>query len=140
MRKNKKGYSLAEVVIALTVIVAVSTAALTIVLSSMATKMAAVNKTQAQNFAHSLWECFKASESHEEFLSNIAFAENVSLVAQSTDQDGFTVYQYDSDQNKFTAIIKVNYTHTARSAFAVDINQKDGGNIVSLTYEKGDGT
>lgn len=137
--RKKRGYSLVEVVIALTVIVTVSITALTIVLSSVATKQTAIHKTEAQNFAQSVWECFKVSDNEADFVSNVDFAEGVTLSDGTLDEDGYTVYTFDSEENKFTAIIKVRYYETLRSDLSVDILDKDGDSIVSFTYQKGDG-
>ena len=138
-RKRTGGFSLVEVVIALTVIVTVSITALTIVLSSVATKQTAIHKTEAQNFAHSVWECFKTSDNDADFVLNVEFAEDVTLADGTLDGDGYTVYTYQSEENKFTAVVKVLYSDTARSKLSVDITDKDGDSIVSFTYEKGDG-
>lgn len=137
--RRKRGYSLVEVVIALTVIVTVSITALTIVLSSVATKQTAIHKTETQNFAQSVWECFKVSDNEAEFISNVDFAEGVILSDGTVDEDGYTVYTIDSEENKFTAIIKVRYSETERSDLSVDVLDKDGDSIVSFTYQKGDG-
>ena len=140
MRNRKqRGYSLVEVVIALTVIVTVSITALTIVLSSVATKQTAIHKTEAQNFAQSVWECFKVSDDDADFVSNVDFAESVTLSDGTIDEDGYTVYTFDCEENKFTAIIKVRYSETERSDLSVDVLDKDGDSIVSFTYQKGDG-
>lgn len=139
MNNKRKGYSLVEVVIALSVIVVVSITALTIVLSSIATKTAAINKGEAQNFAENVWECFKVSNNEEDFLSNVSFATSAVLGEGQIDDSGYTVYTYQSEEYKFTAIINIKYSTTARSEFAVEIVDKDGDSIVSFTYEKGDG-
>lgn len=137
--RNKRGYSLVEVVIALSVIVTVSITALSIVLSSVATKVNAINKSQAQSFADNVWESFKAAENEEEFLSLVAFSEGVSLTAGTTDESGKTTYTYNSQENKFTAEISVSYQENARPELEVVVNDKDGDEIISFSYRKGDG-
>lgn len=137
--KRKCGFTVVELIIALTVIVVVSITALTIVLSSVSAKVNANNKTEAQNFANGVWECFKVSDSEESFLSNVSFAMNAELGEGQIDDSGYTVYTYQSEEYKFTAIIKIKYLITARSEFAVELVDKNGASIVSFTYEKGDG-
>ena len=56
--KSKKGYSLVEVVIALSVIIVVSATALSVILYSITLRHAEINKAEAQNFAENVMECF----------------------------------------------------------------------------------
>lgn len=138
MRK-KNGYSLVEVVIALSVVIIVSLAALSIALSSIATKATAINKTKAQSFADNVWESFKAAESENEFESLVLFAEGITLNDGATDEDGNTVYTYYSEENKFAAEISVNFSESERSEFEINITDKQGNSIVSFSFRKGDG-
>ena len=137
--KNKRGYSLVEVVIALSVIVTVSITALSIVLSSVATKVNAINKSHAQGFADNVWESFKAADTQDEFLSLIAFSEGATLTEGVTDESGKTTYTYYSQENKFTAEIAVSYQENARPELEVIVTDKDGDEIISFSYRKGDG-
>ena len=137
--KNNRGYSLVEVVIALSVIVIVSVSALSIVLSSVATKVNAINKSHAQSFADNVWESFKAADTQDEFLSLIAFSEGTTLTEGVTDESGKTTYTYYSQENKFTAEIAVSYQENARPELEVMVTDKDGDEIISFSYRKGDG-
>lgn len=124
--KNKRGYSLVEVVIALTVIVIVSVSALSIVLSSITTKQNAINKSYAQNFADNVWECFKAAGSEGEFISLVGLSKDdeVSLIDEPK-------YTYVSEKNKFTITITVTYP-----SLNVVVTDKDGDVIISFDYTK----
>lgn len=137
--RKKRGYSLVEVVIALSVIVIVSVSALSIVLSSVATKVNAINKSYAQSFADNVWESFKAADTQDEFLSLIAFSEGTTLTEGVTDESGKTTYTYYSQENKFTAEIAVSYQENARPELEVIVTDKDGDEIISFSYRKGDG-
>lgn len=137
--KNNRGYSLVEVVIALSVIVIVSVSALSIVLSSVATRVNAINKSHAQSFADNVWESFKAADTQDEFLSLIAFSEGTTLTEGVTDESGKTTYTYYSQENKFTAEIAVSYQENARPELEVIVTDKDGDEIISFSYRKGDG-
>lgn len=66
--KNKKGFSIVEVVIAMTVIAIVSATALTIVLSSADNTRAAMYKSDAQYLVADAIECFKVSETKDELV------------------------------------------------------------------------
>ncbi len=137
--KRKSGFTIVELVIALAIIVAVSFTALSVALSSVAAKRNAINKTEARSFANDTWECFKASESEEEFLSNVEFSTSAELGEGQTDDDGYTIYAYQSEENIFSATVRVKFSESARSEFAVEVTDKDGDNIISFSYKKGDG-
>ncbi|MBE6531473.1 MAG: prepilin-type N-terminal cleavage/methylation domain-containing protein [Ruminococcaceae bacterium] len=137
--KNKRGYSLVEVVIALSVIVIVSISALSIMLSSVVTKANAINRSHAQSFADNVWESFKAADTQDEFLSLIAFSDGVLLTEGVTDESGKTIYTYNSVENKFTAEIAVSYQENARPELELIVTDKNGDEIISFSYRKGDG-
>lgn len=73
MKRNKKGFSLVEVIIALSVIVIVSIATLTIVLSSVNARKKAADEAKALRFAENIYECYKAADNETEFLKNVQF-------------------------------------------------------------------
>ncbi len=138
-RTRKNGFSLVEVVIALSVIVVVSITALSIVLSSIVTKANAINKSHALSFADNVWESFKAAETQDEFLSLVSFSEGATLTDGRTDERGNTVYTYHSETYKFTAEIAVRYPEDARPELTVTVADKDGDDIISFSYRRGDG-
>lgn len=138
MRK-RNGFSLVEVVIALSIIVIVSISAISIMASSIATKATAINKTQAQNFADNVWECFKAAEDEEEFISLVSFAEGITLSDGIADGNGNNVYTYHSGENKFTAQISVKFPADTRSEFNINVTDENGESIISFSYQKGGG-
>lgn len=135
MRKRKSGFSLVEVVIALSVIMIVSISAISIAMSSVSSKISAVNKTEAQNFADSVWECFKVAENHGEFESCVRFAENVTL-PEAQESDGYRIYTYNSEKNKFVAVIKVAFSETDSSKLDVNVTNKDGEGLIAFSYTK----
>ena len=137
--RNKKGFSLVEAVIALSVIVAVSVTALTIMLSSITARENAVNKFRAQSFAESVWESFKSADTQSEFLSDVFFAEGVMLTDGVTDENDATVYTYVSEKNKFEAEIRVSYPDDGDSELNIAVSDEDGDEIISFSYRKGGG-
>ncbi len=130
VNKSKKGFSLVEVIIALSVIIIVSVCALTIVLSSISTKQSTIDKEKAQYFANDAWECFKASNDENEFIANMLYAEEIDL--------SFTngVCEYTSEIYKYTANIEVDYT-LLRPTFKITVKDKKDNTIVTFTYKKG---
>ena len=110
----------------MTIIVFVSAAAITIILSSISDKTAAKDKAQAQNFASDAWECFKVSGSEREFIENMRFAEGIEL--------NFTegVSRYYSEEFDFTAEIKTDYS-AARPAFEISVIYREK-ELISFSY------
>lgn len=137
-KKRKSGFSIVEVVIALAVVVIVTASALSIVMAAISARVKTVNRSEAQNFAHNMWECFKASENGTEFESNVKFAyEGLEL---NKDPDDETKYTYTSDKNNFEATITVNFLD-AKSTFDIVVKDvKNDEEIVSFSYTKGGGT
>ena len=72
-KMNKKGFSIVEVIIAMTVIAIVSASALTIVLKSFDNTRAAMYKADAQYLVYDALECFKVSNSPDEFAAAFTF-------------------------------------------------------------------
>ena len=129
MKKARRGFSLAEAVVALAVVVIITVAALTMVTSSIVATINATNKAEAQIFAQNVWECFKASENEDKFLENVEFAIDGTLMEQ-----GINKYKYNADG--FNAKIEVNSSFTE---LTVTVNDNKGEQIVSLNYTKGGG-
>lgn len=124
---KKKGFSLVEAVIALSVVVIVSFAALSLVLSSTTTKANAVNKSKAQYFAYNALECFKASDDTTEFESNMLFAAGIEI---KLDENGQCTYL--SEENKFTATVTID-----GNTFEITVLDKYDDEIISFDYTKG---
>ena len=71
MRKfltKRKGYTLVELVVALTLIVLISVVGISVVYTTTIASSNAVIYAEAQNFCDNVWESYKASTTKEEFL------------------------------------------------------------------------
>jgi Tfp pilus assembly protein PilV len=131
-KRNKGGFALAETIIALAVILMVSAAALTMILSTLLVKAHGISDAEAYRFASDTWECFKVSDKDEQFLDNLKFAFGEEL---PTDRDvASNVYQYRFD--RFDAKIEVDEGFTELS---VTVTDKKGEEILSISYQKGTG-
>lgn len=138
MNKHKKGFSLVEAVIALTVIVIVSVSAMTIVLSSISARQKAINKAEAQCFADNAWECFKASNTAEEFVNNMVYTGAVVETDFADTDSSDSGYIYTIEKSNFTAVIKLHYA--LRPTFTMEV--KDGEKTICSIplYKKDSGT
>lgn len=127
---RKKGFSLAEVVIALSIILTVSLTAMSIALSSVSVTAKAVELSKAQGFAANALECFKAAEDEDELLKLIEFAEGVKLT-----KDKDSVYLHTLGDGRFTAQITVGFAD-AEKTFKLILLDKDENEHLSLSYHK----
>lgn len=155
-KRNNRGFSIVEAVIALSVVVLVSACALSIVLSSINSKKAAVDKTYAQNFANSALESFKCHPKGD-FAKYLAFAEegsehltivtekngdkkytSGSFELESRTTDNTTVFTYVSQAHSFTAEITIQYGYDdgKTDTFEIVVTGTNGKQLVTLDYEK----
>ena len=130
--KRKRGFALAETVIALTVVLMVSAAALTMIMSSILVKTTSIIETEARGFASDALECFKAADNKTEFENNLKFAMGVVELDDNEKTDP-NAYRYVFDG--FVANIKVNDDLTE---FEIQLNKK-AEEILAFTYRKGGG-
>lgn len=134
-RRNKRGVSLAEAAIAITVITIVSVAALSTILFSINAQQRVINETEAQNFAASVFESFKAADTAEKFEANVSFSEGLTPTnTQKDDSTGTVAYSYTSDRHAFGATVRINYS---TGDLDLKVFDEDGGSIVIIEYKKG---
>ena len=131
MLRRKRGFALAEAVIALTAVLMVSAAALTMIMSSILVKTTSIIETEARGFASDVLECFKVADDKAEFAKNLEFALGEPLTDRNAEDNE---YQYVFDG--FVANITVNETLTD---FEIQLVNKKAGEILAFTYRKGGG-
>ncbi len=133
-KRNSRGFSLAEAIIALAVVATATASALTVVLAARSARRTIMKVAEAQEFAKNAVVCFQASESEEEFLEHLRFAEDAEMTEV---QNG--VYRYTSAKNDFTARVELSFSDTQKDTFEISVTDNDGDDIVSLNYQKGGG-
>ena len=136
--KKKGGFVLAEVVIALSVILLVTVSALTIAISSVSARIKTVNESLASDFAENLLECFKAADNGEEFLANVKFAEGVTLSDGAASGSGVS-YIHNDEKHKFKATVFVDFSGEDRQRMNIEVTSDEGEALVSFSYVKGGG-
>ena len=120
--RSRRGISLVEVVVALTVITIISAAALSLVISSARVDANSLRSTQVMMAAENVLECYRFAESEEEFAA---------LLEKTGDykgSDGVFVLTEKS------YVITVHYTNTKLTFSATD---GDGEEIYSYEFDKG---
>jgi prepilin-type N-terminal cleavage/methylation domain-containing protein len=135
MRK-KGGFSLAEVVIAIAVIVIVSIASIMFIDLSLKTSVEIANKTQAQNFAENALACFKASSDSDEFEVNMSFFLNETFAEGTNDENDFTTYFYEYKSERYEFIAKISVRFDAGGDnFVIEVTRHDE-KIIDFKYDK----
>ena len=71
---KKRGFTLAESVLALTVISIASVGTLSLVLSSQRATISAAQKQQAQLYATDIINCYRVSDTYNDFANNVNWA------------------------------------------------------------------
>ena len=87
-KRNNRGFSIAEVVVAMVVVTIVSFATLSVILSANLSTDRSLRHQQAQFYAEDAVGCFVLAESEEEFKSYLAGAlglKNVDNIAPDSD-------------------------------------------------------
>ena len=138
--KNKKGFSLVEVAIALAIITIVTVTALTIALNSITPKINNNNRSHAQNFAYNVWQCFQVANNNDDVFTLLSLSYDTTNMRQSEDADsGYTTYTYTSAEHKYTATIKMRHPVGARPDMEITVVDGKDKEIIHFTYTKGDG-
>ena len=97
MRKNNAGFTLVEVVIAVTIAVLVSIAAASVILVTRTQSAKATQKNNAVAQAGTVLECFKASQDMADFEKALEFAYGLDYDIEtdgSGDTEDYTYYLY----------------------------------------------
>lgn len=131
---NKRGMTVAEVIIAIAVISVVTVSALSLVLYSENTALAAQYKTEAQYFALDALECFRVSADADEFESAMDFRGGYTVAEDVTGG-----YIYKLENGGYVAIVTLSYGEEGqRPAFSITVRNGDG-DVVSeiIDFRKG---
>ena len=139
MKKHTRGFTVAEVVIAMAVIAVVTAAALSFFVSAQSTRKTVLATADARHFAEDARLSFRTAESEEEFLSHLTFAREGILFADGgLSHDGTHTYLYTSEKHGYTATLTVRYADAERSVFSIRVVRGESRELLTLSYEKGD--
>ena len=118
---NKRGFTLAESVLALAIISIVSVGTLSLILSAQNSTVSAAQKQQAQLYAADIIACYRVSDSDADFNENVTFAIGKEIIDNKiTLNDGLTAY-ITKEGTTLTVAVK---------------NEKDTA-LTTLTFNKG---
>lgn len=128
---NKKGFSLAESVIALSVVTIVSICAITIVISSITSKAKTVQKLNSQNFAYNVVECFKVSSDQTDFENNLKLI--IDSLPTKQDLESNSIYSFILEKTNYSTVIT--YSNDNKK-LTINITNDKNETIISLEYNK----
>ena len=122
--RSRRGISLVEVVVALTVIAIISSAALSLVISSARVDANSLRSTQVMMAAENALECYRFAESEEEFAALLEKTGDYKKVDDA----------YVLTEKAYVITVNVNYTDTKLTFSATD---SDGKEIYKYEFNKG---
>lgn len=125
-KRNRRGVTIVETVIAMAIMTIVCYSALTVIKTSQTTAGEDGVYNQTRYRAQAALECFKFSDSLSEFESAVAYA---------SFSGGNGYYTYDTYSAHLT--LQVSYPENARPAFRAVARGKNGKLLFSIEYEKG---
>ena len=121
---NKRGFTLAESVLALAIISIVSVGTLTLILSAQKSTISAAQKQQAQLYAADIISCYRVSKNDTDFASNVNFA----LGGKTIDNNTIAL------SNDLTAHINIDQEG---KTIKVTVTNGQGSELSALTFTKG---
>lgn len=132
--KNRNGFSLVEVMVAMAVIAIVTASAVTIITSALNSTKKNIYANNVEYFASDVLQAYTSAENSENFESAMKFA-GYPLVKDGGTEDK---YNYTFEQSKYVAEIKASYSDTDRSELSLIVKDDKGNEIKSYTFTKGD--
>jgi prepilin-type N-terminal cleavage/methylation domain-containing protein len=105
--RSRRGISLVEVIVALAVIAIISTAALSLVISSARVDANSLRSTQVMMAAENALECYRFAENEEEFAALLGHTGDYIEADDSyvlTESSYAITVKYEDDSLRFTAI------------------------------------
>ncbi len=126
---NKKGFAIAETIMAMTIVSLVTVTALMLFFSSVRTTQSAVHKAQAQHFAEDAFACFRAAETADQFSTAMELRGGFLEFSVT----GGNKYCFTLNDSKFQAVAFVDYPAEGRASFCIEIT--DGDEVVTSISE-----
>lgn len=130
--RNRGGFGLVEVMVAMAVIAIVTAAAVTIVMSSVRTSQKNRDQERAEYFSADAIEAFRISDDAASFINVMEFA-GYTL----TEEGDLYIYAFD---NGYSAEVKAEYTSASgRPQLSVSVKDGEGNEVSSRSFTKGGG-
>ena len=127
--KNKRGFTIVEVVIAMAVVVVVSAVAITTIVATRKSEVQLLRDLDTVRFAENAFECFKGTTSEEEFIITLVDVEKDAY-------DGsFENGSYWFRSKKYDYVAKLTLESDQKTlSIAIDDGE---GELLSFRYTKG---
>lgn len=147
--RPSRGFSMVEVVIAMTVIVAVTISAISVVMSGINVEADVDRRFEAQTIVGNAIECFKVTDDYEGKSSTLArtlhFYDNYEFETNVPDEgeapEGRRYAKFTFDRPTYIVAITVFYNEVgARDKLFASVVEKETNDVIFQTeYEKGSG-
>ena len=117
LNKHKRGFTLAETVLALAVISITSVGTLSLILASNRATISAAQKQQAQLAAMDIVSCFRVSDSYADFEDNLEFALGKQISENKIKLGNDMTASIEIDGKKITVVVKNEQKDLAKTEF-----------------------
>ena len=115
--KHKRGFTLAETVLALAVISITSVASLSLILASQRATISAAQKQQAQLAALDIVSCFRVSDDYTDFENNVHFALGKEISQNKIELGNDTIANGELENNTITVVVDYGEKELAKLSF-----------------------
>lgn len=126
---NKKGFAMAETIVAMAVVSLVTVTAVMLFFASARTTQSAVYKAQAQYFAEDALACFRTADDADQFSTAMELRGGFLEFSVT----GGNKYCFTLNGSKFQAVAFVEYPAEGRASFHIEIT--DGDDVVASISE-----
>ena len=116
-KHKKRGFTLAETVLALAVISITSVGTLSLILASNRATISAAQKQQAQLAAMDIVSCFRVSDNYADFEDNLEFALGKQISENKIDLGNDMTASIEIDGKKITVVVKNEQKDLAKTEF-----------------------
>ena len=117
LNKHKRGFTLAETVLALAVISITSVASLSLILASQRATISAAQKQQAQLAALDIVSCFRVSDDYTDFENNVHFALGKEISQNKIELGNDTIANVEIENNTITVVVDYGEKELAKLSF-----------------------
>ena len=133
--KNNKGFSVVEVVIAMVVVSLVTATALSILSLSAAHSKTTTYKIDAQYLVSDAVECFKVSDTADEFYDALVFRGGWRSYSKSDEGEQF---YFIINNSGYLVQVKTNYSDQSENSLFIVVTDPANNNdiVAELTYRK----
>lgn len=135
--KNRRGFTVVELVVAITIIVIVSATAIGLINTQNKIHQQTMQTVEATNMAENAIECFRWANSISEFETAYEKTFNGKITIEGNTENGLTDYIFEKNGMTVTIEIATKTEENAKTLYTLTFNAVANGNtILTKSYTK----